>query len=97
MNAIGYAKVSTDAQVTDAVSLDTQQGRIRAWGWFFTVRIADSLRCRITAERNPYLLPLKVHIKQSRPLPEFHAPCWGRVVGGLLWIRRNWLALLLAL
>ena len=31
MNAIGYARVSTDGQVTDGVSLAAQQARIRAW------------------------------------------------------------------
>ena len=29
--AIGYARVSTGSQATDGVSLDAQQGRIRAW------------------------------------------------------------------
>ena len=31
MKAIGYARVSTDGQVIDGVSLDAQQARIRAW------------------------------------------------------------------
>lgn len=31
MNAIGYARVSTDSQVTDGVSLEAQQAKIRAW------------------------------------------------------------------
>jgi site-specific DNA recombinase len=31
MNAVWYARVSTDGQVTDGVSLDAQQARIRAW------------------------------------------------------------------
>lgn len=31
MNAIGYARVSTDGQVQDGVSLEAQQARIRAW------------------------------------------------------------------
>lgn len=31
MKAIGYVRVSTDAQVTDGVSLAAQQARIRAW------------------------------------------------------------------
>lgn len=31
MNAIGYARVSTDGQATDGVSLDAQQARIQAW------------------------------------------------------------------
>lgn len=31
MQAIGYARVSTEGQAVDGVSLDTQQARIRAW------------------------------------------------------------------
>lgn len=31
MNAIGYARVSTDSQATDGISLESQQARIRAW------------------------------------------------------------------
>lgn len=31
MKAVGYVRVSTDGQVTDGVSLDAQQARIRAW------------------------------------------------------------------
>lgn len=31
MNAIGYARVSTDGQAADGVSLDAQQARISAW------------------------------------------------------------------
>ena len=31
MKAVGYARVSTDGQVTDGVSLEAQQARIRAW------------------------------------------------------------------
>ena len=37
MKAIGYARVSTDGQVNDGVSLDAQQVKILAWceanGW----------------------------------------------------------------
>jgi site-specific DNA recombinase len=31
MNAMGYARVSTELQVTDGVSLEAQQAKIRAW------------------------------------------------------------------
>ena len=31
MNAIGYARVSTEMQVTDGVSLEAQQAKIRIW------------------------------------------------------------------
>lgn len=31
MGAVGYVRVSTEGQVTDGVSLDAQQARVRAW------------------------------------------------------------------
>src|SRR5690348_16798834 len=31
MNAVGYARVSTDMQASDGVSLDAQKAKIRAW------------------------------------------------------------------
>jgi DNA invertase Pin-like site-specific DNA recombinase len=31
MDAIGYARVSTDTQATDGISLEAQQGKIRLW------------------------------------------------------------------
>jgi DNA invertase Pin-like site-specific DNA recombinase len=31
MKALGYARVSTDGQATDGVSLDAQQARTKAW------------------------------------------------------------------
>ena len=40
--AVGYCRVSTDAQATDGVSLDAQRARIAAWAEANGYRLADS-------------------------------------------------------
>lgn len=59
MNAIGYARVSTDGQAADGVSLDAQQARIKAWceanGYVLTEVQVDAGLSGCRADNRPAL------------------------------------------